>query len=84
MMTKYDLEILATLINNSADASSRALSATQIMAMMDKQHQKSYSTLYRHLGSMAEKGYIQYGLIDGLASTYLISETGKMFYNAHN
>lgn len=81
-MTKVSLTILKVLNNNKIETSSSALSVSQISSHTDEKYRKSYSTIYRHLCSMAEHGYVKCGLSDGLASTYYITESGKLFYKA--
>lgn len=84
MMTKVSLAILKVLSDNEIQTSSKALSVSQIILLIDEKNKKSYSTIYRHLCNMTEQGYVKCGLFDGLASTYYITETGKLFYNAQN
>ncbi len=81
-MTKFGLVILTVLNDNSADTPSKALSVSQIMELTKEKLRKSYSTTFRHLHNMEELGYVKCGLSDGLASTYLITESGKLFCNA--
>lgn len=81
-MTKFGLEILMVLNDNKADSSSKALSVSQILSLMDEKKRKSYSTTYRHLCNMVQLGYVKCGLVDGLASTYFITETGQSFCKA--
>ena len=83
-MTKVSLTILKVLNDNEIETSSKALSVGQIISLTDEKMRKSYSTIYRHLCNMAEQGYVKCGLSDGLASTYYITESGKLFYNADN
>lgn len=78
-MTKFGLEILMVLDDNDVDSSSKALSISQISALINEKKRKSYSTTYRHLCNMASQGYVKCGLVDGLASTYFITETGQSF-----
>lgn len=78
-MTKFGLVILSVLNENSADTPSKALSVSQIMELTKENQRKSYSTTFRHLHNMEELGYVKCGLVDGLASTYLITESGKLF-----
>lgn len=80
-MTKFGLVILMVLNDNSADVPSKALSIGQIRELTKEKLRKSYSTTYRHLHTMEELGYVKYGLVDGLASTFLITESGKLFCN---
>ena len=84
MMTKVSLAILKVLSDNEIKTSSKALSVSQIILLIDEKNKKSYSTIYRHLCNMTEQGYVKCGLSDGLASTYYITESGKIFYNAQN
>ena len=84
MMTKVSLAILKVLSDNEIKTSSKALSVSQIILLIDEKNKKSYSTIYRHLCNMTEQGYVKCGLFGGLASTYYITETGKLFYNAQN
>ena len=81
-MTKVGLTILQVLNDNEIETSSKALSVGQIISLTDEKQRKSYSTIYRHLCNMAEQGYVKCGLCDALASTYYITESGKLFYNA--
>ncbi len=81
-MTKFSLEILMVLNDNNVDSSLKALSVNQILSLMKEKQRKSYSTTYRHLCNMAQQGYVQYGLVDGLASTYYITGSGKTFCKA--
>ena len=74
-MTKFDYEILVMLCNQNVDNPLKAMNISQILEFTEKR--KSYSTTYRHLLDMAQKGYIKCGLVDGLASTYYISDFGK-------
>lgn len=78
-MTKFSLVILMVLNENNVEIPSKALSVSQILALMGEKQRKSYSTAYRHLCSMTELGYVKCGLTDGLASTYMITESGKLF-----
>lgn len=81
-MTKFSLRILTVLNNNNVETPSRALSVNQVLSLMEEKQRKSYSTTYRHLLNMTELGYLKCGLCDGLASTYFITESGKLFCNA--
>lgn len=81
-MTKFDLTILSVLYDNGIDTASKAISIGQILSLIPCKHRKSYSTTYRHLNNIVQQNYAKYGLIDGLASTYFISETGKSFCKA--
>ena len=81
-MTKFSLLILTVLNDNNVETPSKALSVSQILALMDEKKRKSYSTTFRHLHNMEELGYVKCGLVDGLASTYLITESGKLFCKA--
>ena len=80
-MTKVSLTILQVLNDNEIETSSKALSVGQIISLTDEKQRKSYSTIYRHLCNMAEQGYVKCGLVDGLASTYFITETGQIYCN---
>ena len=82
-MTKVNLTILKVLHDNKIETSSKALSVGQIISLTDEKQRKSYSTVYRHLCSMAKQGYVKCGLIDGLASTYYITDTGQLFCKAN-
>lgn len=76
VMTKFDYEILMLLCNQNVDNPLKAMNISQILEEIPVARRKSYSTTYRHLLSMAQQGYVKCGLIDGLASTYYISELG--------
>ena len=80
-MTKVSLTILKVLNDNEIETSSKALTVGQIISLTYEKKQKSYSTIYRHLWNMAEQGYVKCGLVDGLASTYFITETGQIYCN---
>lgn len=82
-MTKVNLVILKVLNDNEIETSSKALSVGQIISLTDEKQRKSYSTVYRHLCDMAKHGYVKCGLIDGLASTYYITDTGRLFCKAN-
>lgn len=81
-MKRLDFAILSVLYDNEIETSSKALSIGQILSLMHEKYRKSYSTIYRHLCNMAEQGYVDCGLSDGLASTYYITESGKAFCRA--
>lgn len=81
-MTKFSLRILTVLNDNNVETPSKALSVNQVLSLMEEKQRKSYSTTYRHLLNMTELGYLKCGLCDGLASTYFITESGKLFCNA--
>lgn len=81
-MTKFDLAILKVLNDSEVETPSKALCVSQILALMDEKQRKSYSTTYRHLLNMEQLGYVKCGLAEGLASTYLITESGKIFCKA--
>lgn len=81
-MTKFGLVILSVLNDNGADTPLKALSISQIMELTKEKLRKSYSTTFRHVHTMEELGYVKCGLVDGLASTYLITDSGKLFCNA--
>lgn len=81
-MTKFSLEILMVLNDNYVTSSSMALSVSQILSLMDEKKRKAYSTIYRHLCNMVQLGYVKCGLVDGLASTYFITQTGQLFCKA--
>lgn len=78
-MTKFSLAILTVLNDNNVETPSKAICVSQILALMEEKQRKSYSTVYRHLCNMEHLGYVKCGLIDGLASTYLITNSGKSF-----
>lgn len=46
------------------------------------EQRKSHSTVYRHLFNMEHLGYVKCRLVDGLASTYFITDSGKSFCKA--
>lgn len=81
-MTKFSLAILNVLNDNDVETPSKALCVSQILSLMEEKQRKSYSTVYRHLCNMKGLGYVKCGLIDGLASTYYITESGKLFCKA--
>lgn len=81
-MTKFSLVILTVLNNNNVETPSKALSVNQILGLMEEKQRKSYSTTYRHLCNMEQLGYVKCGLVDGLASTYMITDSGKLFCEA--
>ena len=81
-MTKFDYEILMLLCNQNVDNPLKAMNISQILEEISVAKRKSYSTTYRHLHSMSKQGYVECGLIDGLASTYYISELGKAYYKS--
>lgn len=78
-MSKFGLAILTVLNNNEIVTVMDTASISQILDLLPECQRKSYSTTYRHLQSMFAQGYIKCGLVDGLASTYFISDTGKTF-----
>ena len=81
-MTKFALEILDVLISNEATTAMRSMSVRQIYDAMSEKRRKSYSTIYRHLINLTEKGYVDNALDDGLSSTYIITSTGKQLHDA--
>lgn len=78
-MSKFGLAILTVLNNNEIVTVMNAASISQILDLLPECQRKSYSTTYRHLQSMVEQGYVKCGLIDGLASTYIISDMGRTY-----
>lgn len=80
-MTKFSLEILDVLISNRATVSMKSLSIPQIREKMLSKKKKSYSTIYRHLLRLTKQGYVKNALDDGLASTYIITDTGKRLHD---
>ena len=81
-MTKVGLEILDVLISNEATTAMRSMSVRQIYDAMSEKRRKSYSTIYRHLINLTEKGYVDNALDDGLSSTYIITSTGKQLHDS--
>lgn len=81
-MTKVGLEILDVLISNEATTAIRSMSVRQIYDAMSEKRRKSYSTIYRHLLNLTEKGYVDNALDDGLSSTYIITSTGKQLHDS--
>ena len=81
-MTKFALEILDVLITNEATTSMQSMSVRQLYDAMPEQRRKSYSTIYRHLINLTEKGYVDNALDDGLSSTYIITSTGKQLHDS--
>ena len=81
-MTKVGLEILDVLISNEATTAMRSMSVRQIYDVMSEKRRKSYSTIYRHLIHLTEKGYVDNALDDGLSSTYIITSTGKQLHDS--
>ena len=81
-MTKVGLEILDVLISNEATTAMQSMSVRQIYDAMSEKKRKSYSTIYRHLLNLTEKGYVDNALDDGLSSTYIITSTGKQLHDA--
>ena len=81
-MTKVSLEILDVLISNEATTAMRSMSVRQIYDAMSEKRRKSYSTIYRHLLNLTEKGYVDNALDDGLSSTYVITPTGKQLHDS--
>lgn len=81
-MTKVSLEILDVLISNEATTAMRSMSVRQIYDAMSEKRRKSYSTIYRHLLNLTEKGYVDNALDDGLSSTYIITSTGKQLHDS--
>lgn len=81
-MTKVGLEILDVLISNEATTAMRSMTVRQIYDAMSEKRRKSYSTIYRHLLNLTEKGYVDNALDDGLSSTYIITSTGKQLHDS--
>lgn len=81
-MTKFSLAILNVLNDNDVETPSKALCVSQILSLMEEKQRKSYSTVYRHLCNMEHLEYVKCGLVDGLASTYFITDSGKSFCKA--
>lgn len=81
-MTKFDYEILMLLNEKNVDNPLKAINISQILEDISVAKRKSYSTAYRHLQAMTKQGYVQCGLVDGLASTYFISEFGRAYCKA--
>lgn len=81
-MTKVSLEILDVLISNEATTAMQSMSVRQIYDAMSEKKRKSYSTIYRHLLNLTEKGYVDNALDDGLSSTYIITSTGKQLHDS--
>lgn len=81
-MTKFSLAILNVLNDNDVETPSKALCVSQILSLMEEKQRKSYSTVYRHLCNMEHLRYVKCGLVDGLASTYFITDSGKSFCKA--
>lgn len=81
-MTKFDHEILMLLDEQNVDNPLNAINISQILEDISVEKRKSYSTAYRHLQEMTKQGYVQCGLVDGLASTYFISEFGRAYCKA--
>lgn len=82
VMTKFDYEILMLLDEQNVDNPLNAINISQILEDISVEKRKSYSTAYRHLQEMTKQGYVQCGLVDGLASTYFISEFGRAYCKA--
>lgn len=78
-MTKFSLVILNVLNDNNVETSSKALSVSQILSLLEEKQHKSYSTTYRHLLNMEQLGYVKCGLADGLTNIYFITDSGKSF-----
>lgn len=78
-MTKFSLAILNVLNDNDVETPSKVLCVNQILSLMEEKQRKSYSTVYCHLSNMEHLGYVKCGLVDGLASTYMITDSGKLF-----
>lgn len=70
------------LLKNNIDTPVKSYSVPNIMALLPTNQQKSYSTTYRHIKDMQSREYIQSGLDDGAASTYYITDSGKLFYQS--
>lgn len=81
-MTKFSLAILEVLSNEDITVASKSMSIPQIIERIPEKQRKSYSTTYRHLLNMVEKGYVKIGLDDGAASTYWLDKPGETFLQA--
>lgn len=81
-MTKFSLTILSVLCRGKANVASNSMSIPQILEKIPENQCKSYSTTYRHLQTMVEKGYVNVGLDDGAASTYWLSSSGEVFFRS--
>ena len=82
LMTKLDLTLLMLMNENHVDNVSQAKTVTEIIEMIPNSQRRAYNTVYRHLQSMVEQGYVKCGLMEWIARTYYISETGKLFCNS--
>ena len=81
-MTKFSLEILHVLNENEATTQVNAMSIRQIYDQLSDKKRKAYSTIYRHLLILSDKGYVDNALQDGLSSTYMITSTGQQLHDA--
>ncbi len=81
-MNKYDAELLKVLNDNSIYDKFTAMNISQIYDAVPVTKRKAYHTTYKHMKILEKQGYIKRGLSDSLASTYYISETGKLFCNS--
>lgn len=83
-MKKFDLILLTVFNEHKVINISGALSVSQLLDLLPSdEKRKSYSTVYRHLQTLQRIGYIQCGLIDGLASTWYLTSLGQRMYETH-
>lgn len=83
-MTKFSLTLLKVLSENGIETPVKSSSVPDILNLIPINQRKSYSTAYRHLQDLLSKEYVRAGLDDGPASTYYISDSGKIFYQSQS
>lgn len=81
-MNKTALKILEALMNNNIDSPSVAININELLELMAEKQRRCYTTIYRNLQLLTELGYVKSSFKDGLAFTYIITDSGKAFCKA--
>ena len=76
-MTKLSFLLLKVLYDNGIKNMVLALTANQVLDLMEEKPEKSETTIRRHLDSLLADGYVNTGMPDRQAATYYITDSGK-------
>lgn len=79
-MKLLELKILKQMISTGRDSPDRAITINELITLLPDQVKRSYTTTWRHIQKLIEKGYVTYGYKDGLSDMFYLTQAGKQFF----
>lgn len=84
-MKLLEFKILKLMISGGRDSPDTAISINELIEILPERIKKSYTTTWRHVHKLVDKGYLTCGaIVDGNSDMFYLTENGKQFFETQH